>query len=85
VHTERISQRDDPLGRQDFFSPEELQRWADLVASGEVTFPENLSPGGCKQLAEEVRRRRRSRLVKFVARAIAEDIRRSRGQQQGDN
>ena len=60
--------------------PDELNRWADLVANTEVAFPEGLTAVDRARLLEDVRRRRRSRLVQFIARAIAQDILRTRGQ-----
>jgi len=62
---------------------EMLARWAEAVANGEAPFPSDLSNEDQERLLEHVRRRRRSRLVQFVARAIAQDILRSRGQQHG--
>lgn len=62
---------------------EMLARWADAVANGDAPFPSGLSDEDQERLLEHVRRRRRARLVQFVARAIAQDILRSRGQQHG--
>jgi len=64
-------------------SPDQLNRWAELVAGGEVSFPDHLHNEDRALLVEEVQRRRRSRLVHSIARAIAQDILQSRGNQQG--
>lgn len=53
----------------------DLERVADLAASGDVPFPEDLPADQLLQLAAMVRERRRYRLVQFIARAIAHDIR----------
>ena len=60
--------------------PDHLARKAELVASGELPFavddvPADLLPA----YVGHVRRLRRRRLVQFIARAIANDIHRSRG------
>lgn len=60
--------------------PEELKRWAELVANAEVAFPDDLNASDRARLLDEVRSRRRSRLIHFIARAIAQDILRFRGQ-----
>ena len=60
------------------YSPAHLDRIADLVACGEVPLPLDLPMDQLERLAAEVRKRRRERLVDFVAHAIAADIRRSR-------
>jgi hypothetical protein len=62
-----------------------LSRWADAVANGEAQIPEEITPEDRQRLVAEVRRRRRARLVQYIARAIAQDILRSRGQQHGDS
>ena len=58
------------------FSPtqEQLDRVAQLVASGEVAFPAGLSVARTDRLARIVREQRRRRLVQFIARSIARDI-----------
>lgn len=63
----------------------ELTKYADLIASGEVRLPAGLTRSEEEGLLQAVQVRRRRRLVKFVARAIAQDILRSRGQHQGGN
>jgi hypothetical protein len=49
-----------------------------MVADGEIPFPTDLSPGNLQQLARQVAHRRRTRLVRFIACAIAADIDRGR-------
>jgi len=63
-----------------YLPPEQFTRWTELVANGEVAFPTGLDAGQRVRLVNEVRRRRRSRLVHYVARAIAQDIARTGGQ-----
>jgi hypothetical protein len=57
---------------------DQLVRIADLVARGEMPVPQHLRAEQLHSLVREVRKRRRRRLVKFIARAIALDIHRSR-------
>jgi hypothetical protein len=65
-----------PPGR---FDSSERSQWATLIAEGSVAFPEGLSSDEQERLVEEVRHRRRARLVQFIARVIAQDILRMRG------
>jgi hypothetical protein len=58
----------------DVRTPEDLARWADAIAAGQVPFPCELDQKRARVLASEVGRRRRSRLTQFIARAIAQDI-----------
>ena len=60
-------------------TPEQLMRLAQLVADGELPFPGNLPLERKQRLLSEVQRRRRDRLVHYIARAIAEDILRGAG------
>lgn len=60
----------DPLPR------EQLERLSELVANGETPLPEGLLPGDRQSLELRVRKLRRARLVQFIARQIALDIRR---------
>jgi hypothetical protein len=53
---------------------ERLHRWAVLVAVGETPLPADLKPAELKSLLGEVARLRRERLVRSIARAIAQDI-----------
>ena len=59
-------------------SPEKLARFADMVARGELPLPVDLPPDQLEQLACEIRKRRRKKLVGFIAHAIAMDIHRDR-------
>ncbi len=59
-------------------SAEHLFRLAELVASGELVLPVDLPSDQLDQLVRQVRTRRRRRLVRYIARAIATDIHRSR-------
>lgn len=61
-------------------TPEKLDQVANMVAQGEFPFPIGLAPDQVEQLAIEVRKRRRRRLVQFIARSIAQDIWRSHEQ-----
>jgi hypothetical protein len=67
----------------DALTGDRLARWAAVVASGEAAFPTGLCDEDQERLLSEVRRQRRSRLIQFVARVIAQDILRSRDQQHG--
>lgn len=60
-----------------------ISRWAALVAEGAVAFPSGLTAEESEQLRADVSRRRRERLVKFLARVIAADIRSSREARHG--
>jgi hypothetical protein len=56
-----------------------LLRRAALIAGGEIRFPTDLSADDAADLAREVRRLRRIGLVRYIARAIAQDIQRASG------
>jgi len=58
----------------------DLDRCARLVADGDLPFPTDLCEDAAERLAGEISRLRRARLVKHIARAMADDIVRSRGQ-----
>jgi hypothetical protein len=51
--------------------PEQLRRWAELIADGRDQFPSDLPPPDRDRLLAEVRRRRRDRLVQHIGHAIA--------------
>jgi hypothetical protein len=51
-----------------------LDRLADLIADGQAEWPADLAEPAASELTLAVRRRRRSRLVKLIARLIAADI-----------
>ncbi len=57
----------------------QLDRWAQLLADGEVEFPDDLPAGQAERLLALVRRRRRNRLVTLIARQIARQIGRDVG------
>lgn len=54
---------------------ERLRRLAALVAVGEASLPADMEPAEVSVVLAEVARLRRDRLVRFVARAIARDLR----------
>lgn len=55
-------------------SQEQLARMANLIASGEAAFPEDLEPLDRERLETQVRKLLKSRLLVLIARAIAQDI-----------
>lgn len=55
-------------------SPDQIQRWAALIAEGASEFPQELSAPDRDRLVAEVRHRLRVRLVTLVAKAIAQDL-----------
>ena len=65
-----------PTGGQVEFTDQQMERWARLLADGEVEFPEALSAQQAEALLTEVRRLRRTRLIRFIARQIARHIKR---------
>lgn len=67
---------DAPTGGQVEFTDEQMERWARLLADGEVEFPEALPAHQAEVLLAEVRRLRRKRLIRFIARQIARHIKR---------
>jgi len=65
-------------------TPDQIQRWAALIADGAGEFPQELPAPDRDRLVGEVRRRLRARLITLVARAIAQDLyRRKRGRDDG--
>jgi hypothetical protein len=56
----------------------DVDRWAMLVTDGQVPFPTHLKSSAQEALMRRVSQLRRLRLLKFIARAIAQDICRSR-------
>jgi hypothetical protein len=60
-------------------TPEQIRRWAALVADGTSEFPGDLAPADRDRLLAETRRLLRERLVRLIARAIAIDLRRGLG------
>lgn len=57
-------------------TPDALARTAQRVADGQMDIPEGLSDDDAAKLVAEVQKRRRARLVKFIAARIAAEIRR---------
>jgi hypothetical protein len=55
-------------------SPDTFQRCAELLAAGEMDWPEGLSKEQQSDLLTAVRRCRRARLIKFIASRIAADL-----------
>ena len=55
-------------------STADLARRAEVIATGQVPFPEDLPDGVAERLRLEVARRRRGQLVQLIARAMARDI-----------
>lgn len=74
----RADQTTDVDGNSTPRSQEQLSRLAELVASGELPLPSDLSADELDELVRNVRVRRRRRLFRYIARAIALDIHRSR-------
>jgi hypothetical protein len=56
-------------------TPEQVRRWAELIADGRDRFPADLQPPDREGLLAAVLRRRRDRLVQYIARAIASALR----------
>jgi hypothetical protein len=56
-------------------TPEQMDRYADLVAGGKAELPNGLLPAQERDLVGKVRSRLRRRLVSFIARQIARDLR----------
>lgn len=73
--TEKISQLATDLGRSALpLTDEQMQRWAELIANGDDRFPIGLAAADQDRLVDEVRRRRRERLIRYIARVIALDV-----------
>jgi hypothetical protein len=66
-------------------SPEQIARWAKLIADGQEPFPTGLRPEQEEQMLRRVRRLRRASLVRFIARQIAGDIAAEIGGRHGGN
>jgi hypothetical protein len=56
-------------------TPEQMERYADLVAGGKAELPDGLVPAQEHDLVGMVRSRLRRRLVSLIARQIARDLR----------
>jgi hypothetical protein len=55
---------------------DQLHRWADLIADGRDTLPDDLPPFDRERLRVAVGHRLRGRMVRLIARAIAARLRR---------
>ena len=64
-----------PVLPSESFNPEAL---ADLAATGEVRLLENCQPRERAEILTLVGAKRRRRLIRFIAQAIAQDIQRSK-------
>jgi hypothetical protein len=58
-------------------TPQQLARLAELVADGRAALPPGLPAEQLPELIRDVQRRRRDRLLQFIARAIARDLHRA--------
>ena len=68
----------DMFASSDGVSPaERLRRWAELIASGETPLPADLALEELRTVLREVGRLRRERLVRLIARALAQDLHRN--------
>ena len=61
----------DPMAQPQVYSPNELARWADLIADGRDAFPSRLADPDRSAPEDLVRVRLRERLIRHIARAIA--------------
>ena len=68
------SDTDIPAASKNPASQEQIERWAGLVAVGQVEFPDHLDPHDTYRLAKAIRRKNRRSLVQLIAHSIAEDI-----------
>lgn len=59
-------------------TPDQLDRWAGLIAAGQDEFPENLAAADRERLAEIVRHRLTDRLIRYIAQAIAAELNRGK-------
>lgn len=67
-----------PAEDQETHATEQRERLAELIAQGEAPFPEVASPVERARLIVVVAKHRHTRLIRFIAHAIAHDIARSR-------
>ena len=68
-HPSKFSISDRSVEESDF-----LKTYARLLAAGEVTWPEGLSPDETTRLEHMVRENRRKRLVALIASRIAAEV-----------
>jgi hypothetical protein len=69
------SQTPPPGSAETCLTPEQVNRWADVIAEGRDVFPEGLPSPRRERLLAAVRERLRNRLVRFIARAVAARLR----------
>src|SRR5262245_40189987 len=62
---------------------DQVRRLAELIAEGRTNVPADLSAADQQRVSEEVRQLLRARLVRFIARAIALDLRRAADPREG--
>ena len=60
---------------QEPLTTEQVDKYAELVAAGEAEFPSGLPKNQEEDLISKIRSRLRRRLVLFIAREIARDVR----------
>ena len=60
------------------WTPTDFERWAGLIAEGEIPWPKDLSSDATCELTARVRTKRWDRLTRIIAELIAADIARDR-------
>jgi hypothetical protein len=63
---------------------DQLARWAALISEGRARFPDGLPAAQALQLGYEVQKRRRARLMQWIARVVAQDLHRDPGLSSGE-
>jgi hypothetical protein len=53
---------------------DQVRRWAEVIVNGDTSDISHLTAGNRQRIEAEVRRRLRIRLMRLVARAVAQDI-----------
>jgi hypothetical protein len=81
LHRGGIFQQAEPASSPNAGNNLNVDRWAQLAADGQVPLPLHLQSPTREAIITRVAQLRRSRLVEFIARAIAQDIWHSRDQQ----
>jgi hypothetical protein len=66
-------------------SDEQVHRWAGLIADRRGEFPADLPPPDRDRLLAGVRQQLRARLVRLIARALAQNLHREAGPSQEDS
>lgn len=72
-------------GEEAPFTNEQLERWAQLLADGELDFPPDLPAAQVEQLVALVQCRRRQRLIRWLASEIARHLQREDPSRNGDS